>query len=246
MCPKDIIALSPTRDTKLLKLLCAVVIASVTPYRGFIMGNGLRFVFAVTAILFSPSVVLAQASGDGFQGPRVFNDQALDQSLAAMNRELRLSYARKDAIEDLVTPAAPDFVSLAADIGVEAEEIESTASLSTDSFAESVSGDASLDAKVASIRETLSDDEAYLFVNVARLATGDLDNRFDDGEVAFTSFGPAIDGDETLQAKVVHVTDLIAPASADAVTNIETPVPPFTDASLQSYTDALATPPTQL
>lgn len=197
----------------------------------------------------APVAAFAQASGDGFQGPRIFGDSALDKALIATNRELQQSYARKDTINGLVTRPAPDFVTLAtarlAEAETEADDADATG-LPVASFADQVGGDASLDAKLAGLNRTLADADTHLFVVLARLAGDDLDDRLDDADLTVSSFGPSIDGDATLQAKVVHVTDLIAPAASDRVQPTAAPVPPFTDASLERYATALTTPPTDL
>ncbi len=203
-----------------------------------------------TAILIATAAATgaahAQASGDGFKGPAVFGDLALDQSLAAMNRELHISYARKDAIEDLVVPATPDFADVAVAVLDQPEPADlETAPAATPQYFTEVSGDRSLETALAEVRSLQSDRADQLFLDVVRAASGDLQDQFDDGLTPINEFGPAITGDTTLTAKMVHVMDLIAPAPADDMP-IPLPVRAFDDRSLDAWGDALERAPTDL
>lgn len=185
--------------------------------------------------------VLAQASGDGFQGPVTFGDSALDQSLAAMNRELAFTYTRTDVLETVITP---DFATMSV-IARDVPEPDLDSPAETVAFGAGVTGDGSLDASLAQISEALRDRDAQFFIEVAQAAASKLDETFEDSPELITVFGPQISGDQTLDAKMVHVFDLVGAEKVETIVT-DAPVPAFSDATLDEILNAFAAPPTQL
>ncbi|MEM8570616.1 MAG: hypothetical protein AAGG56_06855 [Pseudomonadota bacterium] len=206
----------------------------------------LRLPLTALAITLTAGSAFAQASGDGFQGPRVFSDLALDHSLAATNRTLIETYTRNDAIEGLVVADTPDFSDLAVAVLDQPEpaDLETAPPMIVDEFVE-ILGDTSLDAAIAEIGTTQGDRDRHLFIKVARASNSDLEDQIEDGLADLTEFGPAITGDKTLDAKMVHVLDLISPEDTGKLPDIG-PALVFSDATLEAYTAALATPPIDL
>ncbi len=193
-------------------------------------------IVAAALALAVPGSALAQASGDGFQGPRVFGGQALDQSLSAMNRELGMSYQREDVISGLVTTEERDFSTLTVALRDAGEEPAEDAPQPAE-FAAAISGDAGLQTVVGGIGQRIADDSDDLAVRLKLSAAADLDAPQRNG------FGPVISGDATLEAKVVHIFDLVGATEALPQT---VAVREFNDASLDAYIASLSTPPIDL
>lgn len=177
---------------------------------------------------------LAQAKGDGFQGPRVFGDAALDQSLAAMNRETQELYRRDDILAGLVVPERADYAT----VSVTVRETARIAAAEAAEFTE-VSGDAGLMHSLARMSDRVRDDNTLLFVEIARAAQAGT------APEPGSEFGPLIAGDLTLDAKITHVFDLVGDAD---------PVGPgsglvalnFTDETLDRAATAWTPPRTNL
>jgi hypothetical protein len=68
-----------------------------------------------TALLItvSSSALLAEASGDGRVGPEVFSDEALNQSLHALNHQIQDKYSQETLLAGLAEPRTPDFAQAA-------------------------------------------------------------------------------------------------------------------------------------
>ena len=156
------------------------------------------------------SVAFAQASGDGWQGPRVFSGGALDESLVAMNDFLRARYANDDIMASLQEPLRQgDFATVAVAVG----DVPELASLQVyHGFGPAVADGGSLDLQLASFNADLEHRGEPLFVRVARAAGG---TGLDFAEVAGVppvpgdelAFGPDIWNDPTLDEHMLALFD---------------------------------------
>lgn len=178
----------------------------------------------VTFGIIPQSTVLAQASGDGWQGPWVFNDAALNESLVAMNDFLQARYASDDIIASLHEPPQErDFATVAVAVG-NAPALDSLR-IGT-GFGPSVADGRSLDLHLASFNTDLDRRGEELFVRVARAAGG---TGLDFAEVAGVppvlgnelAFGPEIWSDVTLDEHMLALFDhLIEQGSRNAMLSI--------------------------
>ncbi|MCA8881979.1 MAG: hypothetical protein KDA73_18950 [Rhodobacteraceae bacterium] len=160
------------------------------------------------AILSFSGTAIAQANGDGRQGPSVFSDAVLDQSLSAMNDFLQARYRNDDMMADLHggRPAA-DFEGIARAV---AEAPDSGTFGTETAFGPQISGDRSLDVHLAAFHEEQRRPQP-LFMRIAA-AAGTMDLDFAEAGAVPPSgpgsaFGPAIRNDPTLNASLVALAD---------------------------------------
>lgn len=71
------------------------------------------FVGLATVSFTSITLAKAEASGDGFRGPIVFSDAALNHSLEALNAFMVGRYAQDDKLAAITAPVAKEFRTLA-------------------------------------------------------------------------------------------------------------------------------------
>lgn len=153
--------------------------------------------------------VLAQASGDGRVGPRVFTGQALDESMHALNDFLQSRYAHDDMMAALTEPAEADFRGKAI---ASASAPEALTRQSLGGFDASISGDASLNLHLAAFNDELEARGDTLFVRIAMAVAG---NTLDMAQAAALSataddrmaFGPEIMDDLTLDDHMLSLAD---------------------------------------
>lgn len=182
---------------------------------------------AAALCAFAATGVCAQASGDGRQGPRVFSDSALDQSLVAMNSFLQKRYAHEDIMASLhETAPESDFRALAQTVSdvPEFRAIETAAR-----FGSEIDGGSGLDIYLANFNEDLAMREDPLFVRIARAAGG---TEIDFSEVAaippeasdLAAFGPEIHDDVTLDDHMLSLFDhMLAHTERDAALTASRP-----------------------
>lgn len=190
-----------------------------------------------TSFVFSSGSADARASGDGFIGPVVFGDSALDQSIAATNRELQQRDYQNDLVAELTRPTFFDYAAVVVALRDGLPEPD-PAPLPATEFASAVAGDKSLEEKVAAIHADIRDDQFHVFLELARASDPSLEDNFDDGGLETSEFGPSISGDTTLNAKVAHVFDLIGSEKASTLL-ADAPAPIFSDAELDQITPAV-------
>lgn len=159
---------------------------------------------AITLCLSVPGGAVAQASGDGRVGPRVFTDAVLNESLAALNGFLSDRYAHDDMMAALSAPPAKDFEATAiavADVPYYRDDS------GVSGFTGSINSGSALDLHLAAFNDERQGKGDSLFVQVARAAGGtSLDMREAGGlpPVAgdVLSFGPSVDGDRALEVNL--------------------------------------------
>ena len=211
--------------------------------------NSLITVAVVIAGAFIASKAPAQSSGDGFRGPTVFGDAALDQSLSALNSHLQARYAHDDMMAALHAPKPADFAEIAAGLGA-APEIAMGGEAE---FGPAISGGEGLDANLATLRETLARDES-LFIQIAAAESGKA-AAFSEMAAAITArrasrenaslsdgasaFGDLIADDASLNAHLDNLSVVIAEFS-DREVLLAQAVPTTTGASFDWYVVALA------
>jgi hypothetical protein len=181
----------------------------------------------VVLVLSAQAVALAQASGDGRQGPRVFGDAALDESLLAMNGFLRARYVNDDIMASLQQPPRQrDFFAVARAVS---DVPELTSMRVVDGFGPAVTDGRSLDLQLVSFNADLDRRGDALFVRVARAAGG---TGLGFAEVAAVppvlgeevGFGPAIWNDPTLDNYMLALIDqMIDQAGRNAELAISSP-----------------------
>jgi hypothetical protein len=199
-------------------------------------------VCAAAAFTIGAQAALAQASGDGRQGPFVFSGAALDESLLAMNDFLRARYVSDDIVAGLHEPPAErDFVTVAIAVsGVPALESIRVAP----GFGPAVMDGQSLDLQLASFNTDMERRGDPLFVRVARAAGG---TALDFAEVAGIppvpgggiAFGPEIWSGETLDEHMLALYDhMIEQDARNSLLSVAAE-PADTGSSFDRYGDSL-------
>ena len=154
----------------------------------------------------------AQASGDGFQGPTVFNDNALNESLHAMNDFLAARYVADDIFASLhADPPAQEFVAVASAVS---HVPEFRANGTRQGFGPSISGGTSLDLHLASFNDEVIGREDPVFMRIARAAGGTSIDFAEVGAVPPVPgdalvFGPPVFDDATLNGQMFALNDLL-------------------------------------
>lgn len=123
---------------------------------------------AAAFVCAASTAALAQASGDGRIGPLVFDGEALDQSLHALNHHIQDKYVQEDMLAALTEDRAPEFATAAA-ASAAAPTLEETAL--EGAFGYVVSDDRSLSDGLALFNAELALRGEDLFIQVAREAT---------------------------------------------------------------------------
>jgi hypothetical protein len=192
---------------------------------------------AVACSFATHTPVLAQASGDGWLGPRVFDDTALDQSLQAMNGFLQARYASDDLMASLNgEPEQADFVTVARTVS---DVPELTGIRVESGFGPAVVDGRSLDLQLAAFSEDQLGRGEPLFVRIALTAGGlDFADVADVPPVrAEAAFGPEIWDDRTLDEHMLALFDqMLEHAERNAALSVASP-----DASTGSSFDRYAT-----
>lgn len=166
--------------------------------------------FFAAAAICTASAAFSQASGDGRQGPRVFNDTALDESLHAMNDFLQARYTADDIFASLHSTAPKqEFATVARAVG---DAPEFRARHATGGFGPSISGGASLDVHLASFNDEVISRDDPVFVRIARAAGGTSVDFAEAGAVPPVSgdilaFGPEVQDDATLNDTMLALGD---------------------------------------
>ncbi len=80
---------------------------------------------AAAMVSMSSGMALAEATGDGWMGPKVVTSAVLNESLHALNHHIQDKYAQDDIIAALTQPREPDF-AVAAAASAAAPTIEQT------------------------------------------------------------------------------------------------------------------------
>ncbi|WP_260294735.1 hypothetical protein [Sedimenticola hydrogenitrophicus] len=125
-------------------------------------------VFTAAALSTPNSPVLAEATGDGWLGPQVFNGEVLEQSLHALNRHIQDKYSQERQLDDLTEPRTPDFAE-AAIASAAVPVIEET--LEAGAFGYLVFDDRSLDNGLVLFNTEVALRGTDLFIRMAQEAT---------------------------------------------------------------------------
>jgi hypothetical protein len=165
---------------------------------------------AAVALALGAPAALAQATGDGRQGPHVFDGAALDGSLLALNGFLRARYVSDDILAGLHGPEPErDFVTVA----VAVSDVPTLDPIRVaDGFGAAIADGRSLDLQLASFNADLDRRGEPLFVRVARAAGG---TALDFAEVAGVppvpgdalAFGPEVRSGLTLDEHMLALFD---------------------------------------
>ncbi|MDJ0992726.1 MAG: hypothetical protein QNI90_04075 [Dinoroseobacter sp.] len=155
--------------------------------------------FALTIVM--PTGVTAQASGDGRIGPRVFSDDALNQSLEALNVFLSARYAHDDIMAALAERPEKDFRTTAVTTASAPEYFNGD---SLGGFTGDVNSGSALDVHLAAFNEERMNRGNSLFIKIALASGGyDLDMREAGGMPPvpgdLLAFGPSVQSDHTLE-----------------------------------------------
>ena len=165
-----------------------------------------------TAAICAGTGAFAQASGDGFQGPVVFNDGALNESLHAMNDFLAARYVADDIFASLHTdPPGQEFVAVASAVS---HVPEFRAADPRKGFGPGITGGSSLDLHLASFNEEVIGRDDPVFMRIARAAGGTSIDFAEVGAVPPVPgdalvFGPAVHDDATLNGQMFALNDLL-------------------------------------
>lgn len=194
----------------------------------------------ISMLALGSTAVLAQASGDGRNGPRVFTGQALDHSLVALNDFLQTRYAHDDVMAALTAPAEADFRDKAVAV---ASAPDALTTQTRGGFDASISGDTSLDLHLAAFNDELEARGEPLFVRIALAVAGNgLDMTEAAGLAATTDdrmgFGPEIADDLTLDDHMLSLADHILEQRAKDL-NLSDGSGAVTGLSFDRYGDAL-------
>ena len=177
------------------------------------------FFIIIAAIAITPfERAFAAASGDGWMGPKVFDGEALNQSLHALNHHIQDKYAQDDMLAALIEPRAPEF-AVASAASATAPSIEQAQDVGA--FGYVVYDSRSLDVGLELFNMEVALRGADLFIQVALEATAK------DDAFALAASSAGID-----EKMAKHRLDLAGPGSGFGDTVRD-------DASLEASVEAL-------
>lgn len=206
---------------------------------------------AIIYFMIQPVPIAAQATGDGWQGPHVFNGRVLDESLIALNVDLQARYAYEDAVAALYPEPATDFVAVASAVS---NVPEMAIRMADAGFGIPVSDDRTLMDSLMVFNTDVATRGDDLFLQIAFAESGKAMTFDEVAQITAThpeaelllarlsgagAFGAAISDDETLQTNLAGLADKIFEFEAREE-RLAFAVPAITGDSFDTYVIALA------